>query len=164
MLDIETLDITPSAVILQIAAVKFDLATGDIGASLIHRLDAWEQITLKRSVCPDTVAWHRKLGTDLSAGKFSLTKSLRELFVFMHQTEQIWIWGMDFDRPILEHALRSLGLQAYSWHYTKTRDARTVFRTVFPEKQATKRTHDAYQDCIDSINDLREAWQHITPQ
>jgi hypothetical protein len=169
MIDLETLATTPNAVITEIGAVPFDIETGETGTPLHIRLDPWEQIAEGRAVCPATIRWHINQKTDLrgTAGmEYSrdLRRSLVRLSTLTQAAKEIWIWGADFDRPILENAFRQYTVESLFWAHWQTRDARTLWKSVFREQKPAPRHHDALADALAAIADLHEAWPHIAAQ
>ena len=57
MIDLETLDTVPEAVVLTVGAVKFKPGGNSIQDELYIRLDVDEQINTNRTVDDRTVAW-----------------------------------------------------------------------------------------------------------
>ena len=132
MLDLETLSSEPNAPIIQIGAVPFALATGEIG----------ERLTI--NVRPDfaktppslsTVCWWMKQdeAARLSVARSELGKSPFdaclefETFARENCASKFELWAMppEFDCVILANTFRSVGL-SLPWAYNKTRDLRTL--------------------------------------
>lgn len=132
MLDLETLSSEPNAPIIQIGAVPFAFATGEIG----------ERLTI--NVCPDfaktppslkTVCWwlEQNEGARLSVAKAQYGKlpavACEEFRAFAekHCAPKFELWAMppEFDCVILANTFRSVGL-SLPWAYNKTRDLRTL--------------------------------------
>lgn len=132
MLDIETLDIAPSAVILSVAAVFFDPLTGQLGEHYVGCIDP-QKPQPGRTLSAATVAWWaaqsdaaRKFSF---SGQLTLKKALTQLSQFIQlnadDTLKVWGNGKEFDCAILEHAYQQLAL-ACPWSFWQTQDVRTV--------------------------------------
>jgi hypothetical protein len=165
MLDIETAGTAPGCAILEIAAVPF--TWGDFLPSMAEayhvRVDILDSLAPGFTVDPGTAAWHR--AQEARTGQ-ALRPTLRgkpvwEAFSHLashishHAPAHVWAWGMDFERPILQHAFEKLRIP-FPWHYTAGMDARTVWNLAFT-KPAPKRPHQALQDCHAQIRDLADA-------
>jgi len=159
LLDIETLDTTPGAVITELAAATFRRhdRTFTILDELELPLDLWEQLKTGRTFSPETIAFHQKHKT-LPTGSpaESPADAFHALRHFAEGVETVWIWGLDFDSPILSDLARQLG-QPLPWPYWQSRDARTVWKLAFGDKRHASRPHKALDDVRASIADLDAA-------
>jgi hypothetical protein len=132
MLDIETLDIKPSAVILVVAAVFFDPKTGQLGAEFENAVSS-QKDQPGRTISLDTVAWWAKQSDEARKLAFGGTESLKRMltnlsrFIHMNSTDQVKVWGngKEFDCAILEHAFQQLEMPC-PWKFWDTQDVRTV--------------------------------------
>lgn len=130
MLDIETLDIKPSAVILVVAAVFFDPQTGQLGAEFENAVSS-QKDQPGRTISLDTVAWWAKQSDEARKLAFGGTESLKRTltslsrFIHMNSTDQVKVWGKEFDCTILEHAFQQLDMPC-PWKFWDTQDVRTV--------------------------------------
>ncbi|CAI0727733.1 Uncharacterised protein [Serratia quinivorans] len=132
MLDIETLDIKPSAVILVVAAVFFDPQTGQLGAEFENAVSS-QKDQPGRTISLDTVAWWAKQSDEARKLAFGGTESLKRAltnlsrFIHMNSTDKVKVWGngKEFDCAILEHAFQQLEMPC-PWKFWDTQDVRTV--------------------------------------
>lgn len=132
MIDIETLGLEPSAVILSIGAVAFGMD---------HKPDTpmqefYVEVSMGnqggRIINTDTIKWwmSQSIKPPMN-GTISLHQALRDLndFVWMKsigdQAPYVWANGTDFDISILYDAYRE-HLIAPAWKYSDVRDYRTV--------------------------------------
>lgn len=150
ILDIETLALTPDALITQIGMIAI---TGDnasvVGEELIVP-GFFQQLSLFRRICPETIKFHEENGTlpaTLSQEKPEVSIIKMEAFIQKHQPRHIWIQGPDFDRPIIEDLCIQLN-RKLPWNYWITRDSRTLQGIAFPGVKNPKRPHDAIGDCL----------------
>jgi len=154
-LDLETLDTRPTAIVTEGAFVAFDEETGEVLEELEIEPDFWDQLASGRTWSKDTLAFHGRLGT-LPEGRGDDVKEC-EMFVrnFFreHTPARVWIWGADFDRPVLEDFMGGF----LPWEFWKTRCARTVWDVAFPGVKHGKRPHKAMEDVKASIWDLMNA-------
>ncbi|RYM51260.1 3'-5' exonuclease [Serratia proteamaculans] len=146
-IDTETLDTTPSAVILSIGAFAFDIDdvrqtqkniidvaryTGDeyTGNAFYFLADTFDQLMKGRTVSAKTQDWWRKQGEEaqeaLVGGREPLRKCLELLSYWIkdHPDARIFFRGTDFDGSILENAYRMYAIEC-PWHWGGKRDVRT---------------------------------------
>jgi hypothetical protein len=126
MIDNETLDTTPSAVILSIGAVRFDQYSHDMEDNAFYAvLDIQDQIDKGRTISADTLSFWmmqppaaRAVFADKE--KVSLEDALVGLreWIDPKRDTRPWSMGAGFDIPMLEHAYRSLGMDA-PWLFWK---------------------------------------------
>lgn len=126
MIDLETLGLKPSAIIISIGAVKFDLETGELGGKFYAELDVESQ-KKDRSVCESVLKWwSERDGLALAAfnGTMPLSAALENLKAFLGRNCAVWANGSLFDIAILENAYRSEG--GHPWRYNRVYDCRTL--------------------------------------
>jgi hypothetical protein len=78
------------------------------------------------------------------------TLNLGQVGSFLEKFDEFWMWGMDFDAPILNHYL---GVDPIIIKGTRSRDARTLCEAVLgwnriKEIRAQSSHHDCYADCL----------------
>jgi hypothetical protein len=127
MVDIETLDTTPDAVILSLGACT-------IQEPHAYWYDEFDESTqFERSVSKETLHWwETQAGTPMPKGNTGLTSGLEAFTKWLEAfkaTPIIWAKGIDFDCVILAHAFRQCGLKL-PWKYNSVRDFRTVKKTM----------------------------------
>lgn len=163
MIDIETLDSTPTAVILSIAAVVFDPHSGkyfDIPFHAHCHID--HQISDGRSISQSTLFWW--LNQDEAAQKaitnenrIHIEIALMQLDEWLQKYKDSWVWANSpsFDLQILENAWAQYKTddgKLFSKHWLQ-RDVRTLKQYIsfedFDWPGAT--AHDAISDCYDQV-------------
>ena len=168
MIDIETLDTARSAVVIQVAAIVFDM--NDLGewdevSAIDVVLPVGPQVTDGRTVSGSTVAWW------LSESKYkvfaALTKractstlnysdKLQQLKVDLNSfgCVEYWFQGPTFDAIILEDLIGNL----VPWKYSQVRDQRTADKLAICQEtiKDMKKTinHDALEDVRNQIDRL----------
>ena len=150
MVDLETMDLTPTSAILSIGAIKFCpmAAPGKMahesepyfpyGASstFYQTVNLADSIKRGFSVSGHTITWWMEQNQDVRANLFTSTNTIDEV---LHQfatwygrnVENVWAGPAGFDIPILEHAFRKLD-KLSPWLYSDVRDYST-FRKVAAE-------------------------------
>lgn len=157
MLDLETLSLRKDCAIIQIAAVKFDPETGEIGDRFnAHVRDSSGHIDVQ------TVAWWMQQKHAVHIGRWvSSTDALGEreaLTRFAHWCDHftdggivaLWSHGATADIVWLEAAYTRHGF-AKPWSYKIERDTRTLY-AIAPGGMPvvyldSAREHDALYDC-----------------
>lgn len=151
MLDMETLGLTADSVILSIGAVKFNL-DGDISDEALYGVcDIESQI--RRHISANTLAWWMEQ-SDTAKTVFKdgvpLMNVLKDMTNFVDRDDYVvWSNGADFDIPLLNHALRTHGMEPIFKHWNHR-----CFRTIKEEYKACPKPpfegtqHNALMDAI----------------
>lgn len=173
MLDIETMALTPDALVLSIGAIQFasrsvDLDTRD---TMLVVPNFMEQVMCGRRIDPETQKWwgdgERSRAaehwlTPPAGAQMPVRSALAELALFVRSTSsgRIWANGAVFDIGILEHLYRSVNM-AIPWKYNAVRDSRTIRQEIppIPARDATdeltgETAHHPVSDCKVQIRDL----------
>lgn len=147
VIDTETMDVRPSALLLSIGAIAFDVtdlealrynisyavkAEHHSSESYVfyHLLDANSQIMVGRTVSRSTQMWWRGQGDSAKAALDGDKQDLKEVlealthWIAQYPDAQIYFRGTDFDGSILESAYRAYDLKC-PWKYNGKRDVRT---------------------------------------
>jgi hypothetical protein len=160
MLDLETLDTTPGAVVLSIGGVLFDRKTKSIGPGISVALDIDEQLARGHTVSGGTLAFWFKQNDEarsrVLANQRNVVDVLMGLAEFLTHGEggangdmRVWGNGAGFDNPILQRLYATFGM-AVPWKHWNDR----CFRTLKNEHADRKgmepvfdgEKHDAYHD------------------
>lgn len=148
MVDIETYDTKPTALILSIGACVIT----DPVQSYYRELDPTTQIW--RTVSDSTREWWSKQPMPVPIGPYSIHAALTDFSGWLQDLKKepvIWCKGTDFDVAILTNAYGQLHLPI-PWKYNNIRDCRTVFKIA--EWKPRKAAHNALQDAKDQADDL----------
>ena len=150
MIDIETYDVTPSAVILSIGAERI------LGSETFY-IEVDPNTQYERTASLATKEWWAKQGNPPIHGTTTLHEALTSLSNWIKNLSAkpvIWCKGTDFDTVILTHAYKSFGMET-PWKYNNVRDCRTVFKLlgVTPNKA----THNALEDAMTQSDELIRA-------
>ena len=137
MIDIETLDTRPTAVILSIAAVRFDSMTqAPLGESFQCHVDIDSNLKWGRTISGSTLLWW--LGQDEEARRsvtdattIPLGEALHQLRSFIKDTDRVWSNGASFDVAILSDAYRAAGTDT-PWRFWNDRCYKTL-KNLHPE-------------------------------
>lgn len=165
MIDLETVDTKPSAGILSVSAVPFDIESGrTYHLPYYDMLDIHKQIDCGRSMSLDTMLWWTKQNEKARKEAFSgfkkLHHSLADLRLFIKEkcSDEVRVWANSpsFDLAILKNAIESQKdfYEADSfWEYWQERDVRTYidFHREDIANLHIETTHLPDQDCLDQI-------------
>ena len=158
MIDLETLDITPSSVILSIGAVKFN--GNGITQEFYQNVCPESCKRLGMTTSQETIDWWNQQGEDakkrLEDNKIDIADALKKLNEWYGETGvDTWGNGAGFDVPILEHAYRLTGIPC-PWKFYMSRCYRTV-NTLFGQKRVFKGVkHNALDDAKHQAESLVE--------
>lgn len=168
MLDIETLDLKPTAAVLSIAATFFDPLTGALGDSFNEQINLKSCTDLGLTVDPETIMWWMEQSKDAQNAFKGNNKaaSLPEVLLKFHQwmdvrrkaltaagEDGVSVWGngKDFDCVIVENAYRVTGLKHLRpWAFWETMDVRTIV-----ELGAMAGTHNFKKITIDNFHGVK---------
>lgn len=174
LLDFETLDTSPSAVVTQIGALAIhrghfaaidDSATAADSLDTTVRIDLdlpiFPQLAAGRSFSTDTLAWHtsKRTRTQCTTGTppDRAARILRD-FIEDHKPHRVWAWGKDFERPLLENFTSFHGVHISPFSFKRFACARDRWQDAFGlEAKAPDRTHIAIEDCLAELRDLHAA-------
>lgn len=150
MIDIETYDVTPSAVILSIGAERI------LGSQTFY-LEVNPNTQYERTASIATKEWWAKQGNPPIHGVTGLNLALTQLSDWLKNLSAepvIWCKGTDFDTVILTHAYKSFSMET-PWKYNHVRDCRTVFKLL--NVTPNKATHNALEDALMQSDELIRA-------
>jgi hypothetical protein len=153
-IDIETLDITPDAVVLTIGGVKFDPFTKEAPYSDLYiRMDADQQMEAGRTVSEDTLKWWNTQPQEIqdeafdTEGRTSVEDTFTQLNKWLVGVDKLWCQGPVFDICILENMYRQYD-KHFNWVFWNIRDSRTLFGLMpeDPRKKFKFAAHNALED------------------
>lgn len=143
MIDTETLDTRPSAVIIAIGATFFEPLTGKLGKTWYREIDLKDAMAKNRTVCADTITWWMKqsnIARNIFTGdikKESLKDTLLSFTKFVQQDNNprnIKLWANDpaFDTIKLQENYIATGI-SWPFEFWNNRCCRTI-KCLYPNK------------------------------
>lgn len=154
MVDIETLDVKSTAVILSIGACTIEQFTKAI--TFYEEIDPASQSN--RSISQSTVDWWKTQSGYPGKGIRSLKAVLTSFSRYLSSLRAepiIWCKGTDFDTAILANAFAEHGMEV-PWKYNAVRDFRTL-KKLFPVSVGPNPTpHNALADALHQSAELRQ--------
>lgn len=157
MIDTETLGTTPRSALLQVGAVVFDPAGGELGERMECTVDASTSIALGAEVDGKTVQdfWLKQPEAARVSVTTSLTPVRYALEVVAHlyrlqRCTEVWCLGANFDAPILEFHYERLGLKV-PWRYSEVRCVRTVYALATSLGWERSREPTAHTSLADAV-------------
>lgn len=151
MIDMETLAVSPRAVILSLGAVHFDPYDDQIYDELYFKIDLDDQDKLNREIDPNTIEWWGKQDPEIMEEAFSsdnripLTEAVDRFHKFSWGCDKFWSHGATFDLVIIEDLYRQLN-KPLPWNYWQLRDTRTLFDLGHDPEMTKESKHDALAD------------------
>jgi hypothetical protein len=155
MIDLETLDVLPSASVLTIGAVRFDPFGDDINEPDCDKfyvkvdLDSCDRYGC--TVSQDTVDWWARQSKEAQdeafnpEGRIPIESAIDQLYKFCWGGKRVWSHGAGFDVIILEHLFRKVG-KAIPWSFWEVRDTRTLFDLGIDPRRPPVLKHHALED------------------
>lgn len=155
MIDLETLDVLPTATVLTIGAVKFDPFGDDLTEPKMEKLylkvDVDSCDKLGCTVSQATLDWWANQNKEAQEeafdpnGRISINDALNQLYKFSWGAKRVWSHGAGFDVIILEHLFRKIE-KAIPWSFWEVRDTRTLFDLGINPNRPPVLKHHALQD------------------
>lgn len=159
MVDLETMDNSPTSAIMAIGAVTFT-RDGIMGFPFYAVVDLQSCLDLGLTVSGDTFYWwlmqdKQAQNALLAHEKLSVRDALNTLHAWYvgSKAQTIWAHGTHFDIAILETATRRVQRSGYpscrlGWKYDAARDTRTLYdaRDAWPAKAQKGVKHNALDD------------------
>jgi hypothetical protein len=174
MVDIETLGVGDKAPIISVAAVLFNLHTGEYldnfsYEEVLHRnISLEENVRYGFNIEPGALRWWLKTDPSLLSETIdnyknnhaSLTEVIKTLNEFC-LNRYVWARSPSFDIKHLQRAAKACN-QSLHINYQKEMDVRTL-QNLYPEVvksvEKPKKAHDAFQDCIHQIKMVSEIYK-----
>lgn len=177
--DLETLGTNPDCMIVSIAAVEFDILTGQIGQKFYVPIDL-EHEQEGRVISGKTIKWWMDQSDEARSvfqdtGAKPLGVALYMLDQWFPDWEGLKVWGNGsiFDISILDHAFN----YASPWEFWNVRDMRTIVDIASLSGQFDKRQvaragvhHNALDDAIYQAQVISAAYHslilrpHVIPE
>ena len=184
MLDLETMDTEPSAVVLSIGAVIFETSMGEEGLvwkanyqNFMRVLEIDSQLARGRTISQSTLLWWMRQDADARDEAFApdrrpVPSVLNEFEEFARTGHVLgvnayWASPSTFDFPIWESLSKMEGIEE-PWHYRQVRDVRTMVAEASysatshePTVPIHGKAHMPVTDCLWQIDLLTAARNKI---
>ena len=161
MIDLETLDVLPTATILTIGAVKFDPFGEDVtepkSEKFYVKVDVDSCDRIGCTVSQSTLDWWANQSQEAQneafdpSGRIPIEDAMAQLYKFCWGAKRVWSHGASFDIVICENVFRKLQ-KAVPWTYWQVRCTRTLFDIgINPERPPVLKHHaleDAWNQAV----------------
>jgi DNA polymerase III epsilon subunit-like protein len=164
MIDLETLDTTPTATVLTIGAVKFDPFDDTISKDPVDNLyikvdiDSCDKLGLTTS--QSTIDWWSRQDPKAqdeafsTEGRIPIHEAMNQLYKFCWGAQRVWSHGSAFDIIICEHIFAKLS-KAVPWNFWQVRCTRTLFDIGINPERVSVTAHHALSDAIDQASGVQ---------
>lgn len=170
MIDLETLDVLPTATILTIGAVKFDPFGDDLNEPSCEKFYVKVDIdscdAIGGTVSPSTLEWWASQSKEAQEDAFDpnnrikIEDALNQLYKFCWGAKRVWSHGVGFDLIILENYFRKIE-KAVPWQFWEMRDTRTLFDIGINPERATVTAHNALADALDQALGVQRVYRTL---
>jgi len=169
MIDLETLDVTPTATVLSLGAVKFNPYNSDEPHSELYlKISVDDQDRLSRTTSDKTIEWWSQQDPAVMEEAFDQTdavtveEALRQLNKWCVGVDEIWAQGYGFDITMLEDMYRSIG-KPIPWQFWQISDARTITKRMprDPRKDMQTNLHNALADAYFQAKSVQIIFKHF---
>lgn len=172
MIDLETLGTKHSSVFLSLAAVHFNLNTGQAFSVFNETVEINSALRAGLTIDGNTLKFWMKQKPEIMALMFEKSKNLSEVLEsfskwmadkkFLRDNFNIWGNSASFDLGILGNAYDAANIEK-PWVYKEERCYRTLIAMWpdAPKPEDNKAHHDPLQDCVYQINRLTMLWRYL---
>lgn len=157
MVDIETMGDIPGSAIVAIAAVEFNLETGETGRRFYERLDLQSCLDKGLFVTGHTVNWwllqDAESRVEITKEGLPLGEALHKFRLFVQDIGAAEIWAKGSDLPVLKVAYHKLNKEV-PWIFRLEQEVRTIFRNnpeVAKNVEFIGVKHNPIDDCLHQI-------------
>ena len=164
MIDLETLDTTPTATVLTIGAVKFDpfgdTISKDPADNLYIKVDIDSCDKLGLTTSQSTIDWWSQQDPKAqdeafsTEGRIPIHEAMNQLYKFCWGAQRVWSHGSAFDIIICEHIFAKLS-KAVPWNFWQVRCTRTLFDIGINPERVSVTAHHALSDAIDQASGVQ---------
>jgi len=170
MIDIETLDVSPKAVVLSVGMCKFHPSDSSRepfdGAHF--KLDIDTQSDKGRVIDDGTISWWATQPKEIQEaafseeGRVSVESCAKDINKYLVGVNKIWACGPDFDMVILQSLFTDFGLHC-NWKFWQYMDVRTLFQMMprDPRKDMDFDAHNALADAIAQSICVQKSYEHF---
>ena len=167
-IDLETLDVIPSATVLSLGAVKFDpFSDSEPHSELYLKISIDDQDLLNRTTSDSTIAWWGKQDPAIMEEAFdqkdavTVEEALRQLNKWVVGVDELWGQGYGFDMTMLEDLYRSIG-KPVPWNFWQVSDSRTITKRMprDPRKDMQTDLHNALADAYYQAKSIQIIFKH----
>lgn len=166
MIDIETASTKRNALILSVAAIKFDPFSEKVFDGIYLKPDLESQLEEGRVVDDSTIEWWAKQEKNIlqeswdDTDRIPLPDFLQQFNKFVWNSRMYWAKGPTFDMIILEDFYASQ-LRPVPWKYHQVKDVRTIY-DLAPELIITNaEAHNCLADCAVQIEILQNIFKKL---
>lgn len=167
MLDLETMGDKSYSSIVSIAAVEFDINTGDVGNYFFVKVDLQSCIDLGLNVTASTIQWWMQQSSEARENLVKDTIPIKEALLkfsdFCDYDDEIWGNSARFDLGILQNAYDKAKIPI-PWNFRKERCLRTLV-SFYPEIKKNwvfqGICHNALDDCYNQIGYCSTIWNKL---
>ena len=170
MIDLETLDVLPTATILTIGAVKFDPFGDDVNdpkcEKFYVRVDVDSCDRIGSTVSQATLDWWSSQSQEAQneafdpANRIPIEDAMTQLYKFCWGAKRVWSHGAGFDVIILEHYFRKIG-KAIPWSFWEVRDTRTIFDIGINPNRPPVLKHHALEDALNQAVGVQNVYKKL---
>lgn len=168
MIDLETLDVIPSATVLTLGAVKFNpFDDSEPHSELYLKINIDDQDKLGRSVSDSTIKWWSEQDSNImeeafdQEGSVTVEEALKQLNKWVVGVDEIWAQGYGFDITMLEDMYRNIG-KPIPWQFWQISDSRTITKRMpqDPRKSMQTDLHNALADAYFQAKAVQIIFKH----
>ncbi len=170
MIDLETLDVLPTATILTIGAVKFDPFGEDViepkSEKFYVKVDVDSCDRIGATVSQSTLDWWASQSQEAQEeafdpnGRIAIEDAMAQLYKFCWGAKRVWSHGAGFDVIILEWYFRKIG-KAIPWQFWEVRDTRTIFDLGINPNRPPVLKHHALEDAWNQAVGVQNVFKAI---
>lgn len=168
-IDLETLDVQPTAVVLTLGGVKFDPRNdSEPYDELYFKISVDDQHQFNRSVNDSTIEWWTKQADHIREEAFdqsdaiTVEEACARIARWSVGVDTFWGQGYGFDFTMMEDLFRNIK-RPIPWQFWQVLDSRTLFKMISkdPRKGMQTDLHNALADAYFQAKAIQVAFKEL---
>ena len=171
-IDLETLDVRPTSVVLTLGGVKFDPTNeSEPNSEMYFKISVDDQHNYERTVNDSTIEWWTKQADHIREEAFDQSEAITveeacaRIAKWSVGVDTFWGQGYGFDFTMMEDMFRNIE-RPVPWQFWQVLDSRTLFRALSrdPRKEMQTALHNALADAYFQAKAIQVAYNELGMQ
>ena len=168
-IDLETLDVRPTSVVLTLGGVKFDPTNeSEPNSEMYFKISVDDQHNYERTVNDSTIEWWTKQADHIREEAFDQSEAITveeacaRIAKWSVGVDTFWGQGYGFDFTMIEDLFRNIE-RPVPWQFWQVLDSRTLFKMISKDPRKSMQTdlHNALADAYFQAKAIQLAYKEL---
>jgi hypothetical protein len=168
-IDLETLDVRPTSVVLTLGGVKFDPTNeSEPNSEMYFKISVDDQHNYERTVNDSTIEWWTKQADHIREEAFDQSEAITveeacaRIAKWSVGVDTFWGQGYGFDFTMMEDLFRNIE-RPVPWQFWQVLDSRTLFKMISKDPRKSMQTdlHNALADAYFQAKAIQLAYKEL---